>query len=247
MKLPLSPISLLLVFVCLASANAQKRRSIPRETGKAAVVIDETLSVLRMKPSLFAGPIQRMRRGRRVQIVAAAVGDGVKFYKVIAPPSRSGWVQSDALFGKFRAGDEERLARLVQAAKSFEQIELASIFLEMYPTSGFRPAVLLLFGDLLEEASIKLTRDAATRLSRREMAASGAPEHSYYLNFNMLDRYRRIGVTFLFNSSTRTFHYDGATWREITQKFPAAAERPEAEKRLDLLRQKMERRTVASN
>jgi len=246
--------SLALVFVCFFSAEAQKRkpvtnplRSAPprvRDVGSKAVVIDETLSVLRMRPSLFAEPIQRMRRGRHVQIVAAADADGVRFYKVAAPP---GWVQSDAVFGKFRTGDEERLARLVQAADGFEQIELASAFLEMYPSSRFRPPILLLYGDLLEDAAAKLSRDAGTRLNRREMAATGAPLHSYYLNFNMLDRYRRLGVTFLFNSSTRTFHYNGASWREIVHKFPAATETGEAQKRLDSLRDKLERQTTASS
>jgi hypothetical protein len=202
-------------------------------------VIDETLSVLRTKPSLFADTVQRMRRGRRVQIIGSADGDGVKFYKVAAPPARFGWVQSDAVFGKFRAGDEERLARLVHAADGFDQVELASIFLGMYPSSQFRPQILLLCGDLLEDAASKLSRDAGTRLRRREMAASGAPEHSYYLNFNMLDRYRRLGVTFLFNASKRTFHYNGASWREIARKFPASAEASEARKRLDSLVEKL--------
>jgi hypothetical protein len=72
------------------------------------------------------------------------------------------------------------------------------------------------------------------------MAASAAPAHSYYLNFNMLDRYRRLGVIFLLDSATRQFHYDGASWKEIIGKTPAAPEAAEAQKRLDSLKQKME-------
>ena len=97
-------------------------------------------------------------------------------------------MQSDSVFGKFRASDEERFARLVQASDGFDQLELASAFLELYPASRFRTSVLLLYGDLLENAAAKLSRDASSRLSRREMAGSGAPLHSYYLNFRMLDR-----------------------------------------------------------
>jgi hypothetical protein len=250
MKLPLFPMSLALVFVCLFSADAQKRTpaSANRSPSVAkvrdagwAMVIDETLSVLRSKPSLFAQPIQRMRRGRRVQIITAAEADGVKFYKVSAPPGRLGWVQSDALFGRFRASDEERFARLVHSADGFDQIELAEAFFKLYPASRFRVPILLLFGDRLEDAAAKLSRDAASRLSRREMAASGAPLHSYYLNFNMLDRYRRLGVRFLFNPSTRQFHYDGASWTEIVRKYPVSAEAAEARKRLDSLKAKMEK------
>jgi len=251
MKFPLFPMSLALVLVCFISTEAQKRKPVPiskppavktREVGRPAIVIDETLSVLRIRPSLFADSIQRIRRGRRVQILGVSEADGVKFYKVSAPPVNFGWIQSDAVFGKFRISDEERLARLVQATDGFDQIELAAAFFEMYPTSRFRPPILLLFGDLIEDAATKLSRDAGSRLSRREMAASGAPLHSYYLNFNMLDRYRKLGVTFLFNSATRTFHYDGASWSEIIRKYPAAAEIAEAQKRLDSLRVKMEKR-----
>ncbi len=245
MKLPILPLSLALVFVCFISTEAQKRKPInskKSETGNTAVVIDERLSVLRAKPSLFADPIQRMRRGRRVQILGSSEADGVKFYKVAAPRSNFGWLQSDAVYGKFRPSDEERLARLVQAADGFEQIELAATFLGMYPASQFRLPMLLLYGDLLEDAAAKLSRDANSRLSRREMSASGAPVHSYYLNFNMLDRYRRLGVTFLLNPSTRTFHYGGASWREIVRKYPASSESSEAQKRLDSLKVKLERR-----
>ena len=248
MKFPHLPLSLALVLVCFIYTEAQKHKPTSgkkSEIGNTAVVIDETLSVLRTKPSLFASPLQRMRRGRRVQILGLTESDGVKFYKISAPPANFGWLQSDAVFGRFRTSDEERFARLVQATDGFDQIELAAAFLEMYPASRFRPPILLLYGDLLEDAATKLSRDASSRLSRREMAASGAPEHSFYLNFRMLDRYRRLGVTFLFNSSMRTFHYNGACWREIARKFPESPEFGEAQKRLDSLKMKLERRAVS--
>ena len=249
MKFPLHVTSLALVLVCLVSVEGQKRRPSSKaktvETGNAAVVIDETLSVLRSRPSLFAEPVQRMRRGRRVQILGATDADGVRFYKVSVPPARMGWVQAEAVVRKSRAGDEERLARLVQASDGFGQIELARTFLNLYPASQLRPHVLLILGDLLEEVAAKLSRDATSRLSRREMAASGAPIHSYYLNFNMIDRYRRLGVVFLFNPSTRSFHYDGACWKEIARRFSATTEAEEAAKRLASLELKMNR--MASN
>ncbi|MEP6704885.1 MAG: SH3 domain-containing protein [Acidobacteriota bacterium] len=254
MKLPTLPLSLAVVFVCFFLADAQSRKPVPasrpaainiRGNGKTAVVIDENLSLLRSKPSLFADAFQRMRRGRRVQILGSQEADGVVFYKVSVPPANLGWLQSDAVFAKFRASDEERFARLVQAADGFDRVELAAEFLELYSESRFRAPILLLFGDLLEDAAAKLSRDAGSRLSRREMAASGAPMHSFYLNFKMLDRYRRLGVTFLFNSSTRLFHYNGASWREIVRKHAAAAETPEAQRRLDSLVLKLETRAAS--
>lgn len=244
------PLLLVLTLLC-SSAFAQRRTAAAkkpttptvaarsREVGSTAVVIDETLSVLREKPSLFADSVQRMRRGRTVRILGVAEADGVKFYKVAAPPSAAGWVQSDAVFGAFRPGDEERLARLVQAADGFDQIEIANEFFKLYPKSQFRPAVLLLYGDLLEEVAAKLTKDSNSRLKTREMAASAAPVHSYFLNFVSLDRYRKLGITFLFNASTRSFHYDGASWNEVVTKFPTSAEAAEAHKRLESLKTKM--------
>lgn len=201
-----------------------------------AMVIDESLSVLRSSPSLFAASVQRMRRGRRVKILETKQADGVTFYRVAVPPNNSGWLQSEAVFGDFRRGDDERLAGLIQASKDFEKIELAVNFLELFPNSALRPAILLLLGDLAEEAAVKLSRDATRRLDRREMAASGAPLHSYYLNFARLDRYRKMGIVFLFDPQTKLFHYDGASWREIVKKFPNANEKLEAQKRIDSLK-----------
>jgi hypothetical protein len=86
----------------------------------------------------------------------------------------------------------------------------------------------------------KLSRDASSRLNRRAIAASGAPVHSFYLNFTMLDRYRKLGVTFLFNASTRTFHYNGWSWNEIVRTYPASNESAEARKRLESLKAKMD-------
>lgn len=253
MKLPLLTTLLILTAFGHSSISAQTRRSTatvkPKaiaaksaEMGQNAVVIDETLSVLRKNPSLFSESVHRMQRGRKVQILGVTEADGVKFYKVTAPPKNFGWVQSDAVFGKFRPNDEERLARLVQAADGFEQLEIADQFFKLYPDSRFRPSILLLFGDLLEEAAAKLSKDASSRLSRKEMAASAAPLHSYYLNFNMLDRYRKLGVIFLFNSATRQFHYDGWSWKEIVTSHATSPEAVEAQKRLDSLKQKMEKK-----
>ncbi len=245
-----------LVFILIAAlsvaAAAQRRpagTAKPRpaaaakspEIGQTAVVIDETLSVLRKNPSLFSESVHRMSRGRKVQVLGVTEADGVKFYKVTVPPKNFGWVQADAVFGRFRYGDEERLSKLVQATDSFDQIEIAQQFFALYPDSRLRPALLLLYGDLLEEAALKLTKDAGSRLSRREMAASAAPMHSYYLNFSYLDRYRKLGIIFLFNPSTRQYHYDGAAWKEIGSRFSASPEAAEAIKRLESLKVKMEK------
>lgn len=252
MKIPLFYILLLIFLTLPTNSEAQKRRAAAKpvknsnsvqksvEKSNTAIVVDERLSLLRVQPSLFAVPIQRMRSGRVVSILGSREADGVTFYRVTALPNNSGWVQSDAVFGKFRRGDDERLAKLVQSSEGFEQIERAQMFLETFPDSTLKPSVLLLLGDVMEEVALRLSGEATRRLDRREMAASGAPLHSFYLNYVSLDRYRKINVNFLFNSKARLLHYDGAGWREIVEKFPNSAEAVEAQKRLDSLKEKME-------
>lgn len=248
-----SLVFLLIFLVFTTNLEAQKRRISGKPAARnpaaaqksvknlnTAVVVDERLAVLRDKPSLFAKPIQRMRLGRLVSITGSKEADGVMFYRVAALPNNYGWLQAEAVFGKFRRGDDERLARLVQSSSGFDQIERATIFLETFADSPLRPAILLLLGDLMEETALKLSKDATKRLDRGEMAASGAPLHSFYLNYVSLDRYQKIGIGFVFNSNTKLFHYDGASWREIVGKFPKSAEAVEAKKRLVSLNEKME-------
>lgn len=248
------PALLIVLLVFTLNTQAQKRRIQPKTVKKpvaasqkltgnvnSAIVVDEKLAVLRAEPSLFARPIQRMRVGRIVQITGTREADGVKFYRVSALPNNYGWVQADAVIGKSKTGDDERMAKLVQSFEGFEQIEAAMLFLETFPASPLRPAILLLLGDLAEETALRLSQEATRRLSRREMAASGAPLHSFYLNYVSLDRYRRLGIGFLFNSKTKLLHYDGSAWKEIVTKFPKSSEAVEAQKRLDSLKQKIEK------
>jgi len=238
-----------LVFLAFTSdLEAQKRRPsttrtknpVASQQTNTAVVVDERLAVLRSAPSFFAPTVLRMRRGRSVSISGSREADGVTFYRVSAPPNNYGWVQAEALAGKFRRGDDARLAKLLQSSEGFEQIERAQIFLKTFADSSLRPAILLLTGDLMEETALKLSTEATRRLDRREMAASGAPLHSFYLNYVSLDRYRRLGINFVFNSNTKLLHYDGANWREIISKSPKTTEAAEAQKRLDSLKEKME-------
>lgn len=245
---------LLFTSVFATNAEAQKRRisskiirkpalaaQTMRENSNTAIVVDERLGVLRLEPSLFSKSFMRMQNGRKISVLNSKEADGVTFYRVSAPPNNFGWVQAEAVAGRFRRGDDARLAKLIQASEGFEQIERAQIFFETFADSPLRPAILLLLGDLLEEIALKISGDATRRLDRREMAASGAPLHSFYLNFVALDRYRKININFLFNSNTRLLHYDGASWREITHKFPNSSEAAEAQKRLVSLKEKMER------
>ncbi len=247
MKRNVSILVVLSLLFCSISISAQRRgvsrnsKVVQKTAANKAVVVDQRLAVLRISPSLYARSVQRLSGGREITVSESKEADGVTFYRVNTSARSSGWVQADALAGTFRRGDDERLARLVQASEGFERIERASIFLEMFPKSTLRPPILLLFGDLIEEEAVKLSGRATRNLDRREMAASGAPLHSFYLNYSFLDRYRKLDVIFLFNSNTRNYHYDGATWKELIQKYPNSAESAEAQKRMDSLKEKLEK------
>jgi uncharacterized protein (DUF3084 family) len=95
-----------------------------------------------------------------------------------------------------------------------------------------RPEVLLLLGDTAEALAAKLSQDAARRLKNN---LGDAPEFSYYLNYTGLDRYNRQRVSFVFDKTTKRFHYDGAAWRELIRRYPRSSAASEARKRLDRL------------
>jgi hypothetical protein len=197
------------------------------------VVVDERLAVLRDAPDLTAGLLRRLGRGRLVAVTGTKeAGDGVRFYRVVVTRRTAGWVQADALVTPGRAGEDERLLRLIRASNEFERVARARIFLDAFPRSPRRPAVLLLLGDTAAEAAARLTREAVRRLDERELTATGTPLRSFFLNYGGLDRWRRQGVVFTFQQTTKQFHYDGAAWREILRRHPRSPEAEEARRRL---------------
>ena len=228
-------VAALVLFAAIAfPAFAQKKRVPPG--GNIAVVADERLAALRVAPHLNARLIQRLSRGRFVSVRTSKRNyDGVSFSHIVVTRRTSGWIQSEALVMSGRNGDDRRLAHLIGGPDEFERIARARIFLDTFPRSPLRPKVLLTLGDAAEQAAEQLTRDATRRFERREIPTDGAPEFSYYLNYNGLDRYNRQGVTFIFDRQKRQFHYEGAAWRDIVRKYPNSPEAAEAAKRLENL------------
>jgi hypothetical protein len=230
---------LLVLCACLlvlqADAHAQRKRRPPAALvgGQHAVVIDERLAALRDAPRPTANLLQRLGRGRAVAVTGARRGaDGLNFYRVAVTRRTHGWLQAEAVASPARAGDDEKLLRLIHGSEDFDRIARARIFLDHFPRSPLRPAVLLLFGDEAEQAAAKLSRDAVRRLDEREMAAGGAPLESYFLNFNELDRYNKQGITYVFERAAKRFRYDGTAWREIVRRHPRSPEAVEARRRL---------------
>jgi hypothetical protein len=204
--------------------------------GQRAVVVDERLAALRESPELSARLLQRMSRGRRLSIQGSRrAPDGLTFYRVMLTKRTTGWVQSEAVIAASRPQDDERLLRLIRGSEDFDRLARAHIFLDLFPKSPLRPTVLQLYAESAEEAAAKLSRDAARRLDAHEMQAGGAPDYSYFLNYNGLDRYNRQGVTFIFDRAAKRFQYDGAAWREILRRYPQSPEAAAASKHLEAL------------
>ena len=210
---------------------AQKRKA--PAGGRLAVVVDERLAALRATPQLNGRLVRRLGRGRLVAVRSTKTGaDGIVFFLVNVTSRTHGWIQREAVASPLRGGDDQRLLRLLKASSGFDRIARARIFLDHFPRSPLRPEVLLLLGDTAEEVAAKLSRDATRRIKE---APGEAPEFSYFLNYTGLDRYNRQRVSFVFDKSTKRFHYDGAAWRELIRRHPRSSEADEARKRLNLL------------
>jgi hypothetical protein len=220
---------------CVMDTRAQPRRRVP-VTNRSAVVVDERLAVLRDGPELSARLLQRMSRGRVVLILGTRrSSDGLTFYRVAVTRRTSGWLQTESVVSPGRAEDDERLLRLIRGSTDFDRVVRARVFLDLFPKAAARPQVLMIYAEAAEAAALKLSRDAARRLDEGEMTAGGAPLFSYFLSYNGLDRYRRQGIVFTFNRTTKQFHYDGESWREVLRRYSRSPEALEARKRLDAL------------
>lgn len=221
------------VLLLTTSTSEAQRRRRPPPGGNVAVVVDERLSALRDAPGLTAALVRRLGRGRFVSVSGERESGGVTFLRVRVTSRTGGWMQAEAVVRPSRAGDDARLLRLVRGSGEFDRLARARILLEAFPRSTLRPAALLVFGDAAGEAAERLSREAARRLDPAEMRAGGATVESYFLNYNGLDRYRRLGVVFDFDPAARRYRYDGAAFREILRRHPRSPEAAEARKRLE--------------
>jgi len=197
------------------------------------VVFEVRIAALRATAQLNGRLVRRLGGGRLVAIrFAKTNADGITFFLVNVSNRTHGWIQREAVASPTRAGDDQRLPRLIESSQGFDRISRARIFVDHFTRSPLRPEVLLLLGNTAEELALQLSTDAARRLKDHP---SEAPEFSYYLNYTGLDRYNRQHVGFIFDKSTKRFHYDGAAWRELIRRFPKTPQAAEAKNRLAVL------------
>ena len=224
-------LTLFLFLLIPITAFSQKQK--PPAGGRLAVVVDERLAAVRATPQLTGKLVRRLGRGRIVAVRSARTNsDGITFFLVNVSSRTHGWIQREAVASPAHAGDDRNLLELIKSSEGFDRISRARIFLDHFQRSSCRPEVLLLLGDTAEEVSTQLTTSAARKLNE---PLGSAPEFSYFLNYTGLDRYNRLRVTFIFNPSTKRFHYDGSAWREVIRHYPKSLEASEAEQRLKVL------------
>jgi len=217
-----------LLILCFYGVSFAQRK--PPTGGRLAVVIDERLAALRATPQLNGRLVRRLGRGRMVAIRSAKTNvDGITFLLVNVTSRTHGWIQREAVASPTRAGDDQRLRRLIEHSQGFDRLSRARIFLDHFTRSPLRPEVLLLLGDTAEALAAQLSTDAARRLKDNH---GEAPEFTYYLNYTALDRYNRQGVRFVFDNPTKRYHYDGSAWRELIRLYPRSSASSEARKRL---------------
>jgi hypothetical protein len=214
-----------------SSILAQQRKA--PAGGRLAVVVDERLAALRATPQLNGRLVRRLSRGRMLAVrLVKTSADGISFFFVNVSSRTHGWIQREAVVSPSRPGDDQRLLTLIERSQGFDRITRARIFLDHFQRSRLRPSVLLLLGDTAEELAAKLSADATRRLKQDR---GDAPEFSYFLNYTGLDRYNRQGITFVFDRSSKRFHYDGSAWRELIRRYPHSLFATEAKIKLNSL------------
>jgi hypothetical protein len=221
----------LLFLILFEPTNLAQSRK-PPAGGRLAVVVDERLAALRATPQLNGKLVRRLGRGRLVAVRSVKTSaDGIAFFLINVSSRTHGWIQREAVVSPSRAGDDRKLLSLIERSQGFDRIARARIFVDYFARSSLRPEVLLLLGDAAEEVAAKLSTDAVRRLDD----LGDAPEFSYYLNYSGLDRYNRQRIGFVFDKSSKRFHYNGAAWRELIRHYPNTPQAAEAKKRLEAL------------
>lgn len=214
-----------------------------RTAYQKAFVIDDRLSALRREPGLQSEVIRRLRLGHAVYIVSASSGTGKpRFCRVAVTRRTRGWIHSSALAVQGRAGEDQRIMKLIEnASDGIDRIGLCRILILRFGQSRLVPRALLLMGEEADRAAETLTQRARKRLA--EVQVENATRLSdYYLNDAGLDRYSKLRIVFDFNESIAEFVYDGRAYRDIVRRFHDSEEATLARQRLELASKKMSRR-----
>lgn len=249
---------LLLLLVCQAAGQRQPKpasatgaenpntqTSAKRAAYWKAFVIDDRLSPLRREPGLQSEVIRRLRPGHTVFIITTTKpGAGQpRFCRIAVTRRTRGWIHEAALAVQGRAGEDQRIMKLVESTgDGLDRILLCRLLIERFSQSRLVPRALLTMGDEAERAGQVLNQRARRRLAEVIGENANASSRDYFMNDVGLDRYSKLHIVFDFNESTSEYVYDGRAYRELVRRFPDGEEAKLARQRLELGRQKMARR-----
>jgi hypothetical protein len=209
-----------------------------------AFVVDSRLSALRRDPNEQSQVLQRLHTGRQIFIIGSSRSrsDQPKFYRVAVSRRRRGWIHEAAVAVPGRAGDDERILHLIdETTGKIDQVILCRLLVERFNRSRYIAQALSRLGQEAESVAESLSRQANRRLEKLGAKDSRISLRDFYLNDPALDRYSRLGIRFDFNESTREYVYDGQAYRDILNRFPKSPEAEYARKRLDQIKQKLDK------
>ena len=189
---------------------------------RRAIVVDERFSALWEKPGWEGQLRRRLRRGRQVWLIGPPrVRQGERFHRVAVSRRTQGWIHEAALVRPGDRADGERLWRVIEETEDdYVKVSLARLCALHFRGQPAAPRALWLLGETMTRVAYRLTLEAERRLgeidpSRRRPAMMG---------FVSLDRYHRLGISFLYDEASGTLRYDGAAFEELRKRYPRSAE-----------------------
>jgi len=193
-------------------------------------VVDERFSALRREPRPNGRLIARLRVGRFIAVLSERrQADGATYYRVATTRRTRGWLHERAFVMPARRGDDRRLWELIERAEGFDRLHLARILVVHFERSPLRPRALLILAEEAERAAEELTARLRRRVGDSETATL---RRQLFLNDVSLDRYNRLGITFLYDENEDRLRYDGWAYREVLARYPQSAEAAVARERL---------------
>jgi hypothetical protein len=214
------------------AASAEAASPAARPPFSKAVVVDERLSALRQSADIHSPVLKRLRIGRTVYITSSKRGQPA-FYRVAVTRRTRGWIHQDAVARPGRAGEDERVLRVIEATNDgLDRIALCELFLERFSPSRHSPRVLLLLAEEAERAAAALTQHARRRLKTIGEAAGGPKTEDFYLSDPGLDRYSRLRIAFRFDAAQTRYAYDGKAYRDLASRYPKSAEAETARRQI---------------
>jgi hypothetical protein len=194
----------------------------PSTSARRAIVVDERFSALWEKPGWEGKLRRRLRRGRVVWLIGAPrIRQGERFHRVAVSRRTRGWIHEAALVRPGERTDGERLWRVIEETEDdFVKVSLAQLCALHFRGQPVAARALWLLGETMTRVAHRLTLEAERRIGKIDPIR----HRSAMMGYVSLDRYNRLGISFLYDGASGTLRYDGAAFDELRQRYPRSAE-----------------------